>query len=151
ALAWKLMDRGRDRLAGAALAGLTTKPQLAAFVVLALLIWAVRRRQWGIVTGFAAALAALALVGCAILADWPREMLRAAWRPPRPTAHFPWIGTTWLLALKTAGLHSWPLWGLYAAVALPFVAVLVRAALDESRPLEDILSLGLIAPFLLAP
>jgi hypothetical protein len=78
-------------------------------------------------------------------------MLRAAGRTPPPTAYFPWIGTTWLLALTTAGLRSWPLWGCYLAVALPFLAVLVRAALDRSRPLEDIFSLGLIAPFILAP
>ena len=78
-------------------------------------------------------------------------MLGAAGRTPPPTAYFPWIGTTWLLALKTAGLHSWGLWGLYLAAALPFLAVLIDAAIDLSRPLEDILSLGMIAPFILAP
>ena len=78
-------------------------------------------------------------------------MLRAAERTPPPTAYFPWIGTTWLLALKTAGLKSWGLWVLYLAAALPFLAVLLRAALDRSQPLEDILSLGFIAPFILAP
>ena len=151
ALAWKLMKRGNDRLAGAALACLTTKPQLAVFVVLALMLWCARQRRWGVVLGFAATLAALALLGAWIVPDWPIEMLRAAGRTPPPTAYFPWIGTTWLLALKTAGLHSWGLWGLYLAAALPFLGVLVRAALDRSRPLEDILSLGLIAPFILAP
>jgi hypothetical protein len=151
AVAWKWMERGNDRLAGAALAGLTTKPQLAAALVLVLLIWSARQRRWGVVVGFTAALAALSLFGAAIVADWPIEMLRAAGRTPPPTAYFPWIGTTWLLALKTAGLRSWPLWGLYLAAALPFLAALVRAALDRSRPLEDIFSLGLIAPFILAP
>jgi hypothetical protein len=150
-LAWKLMGLGRDRLAGAVLAGLTTKPQLAAFVVLAVLIWSARQRRCGVLTGFAAALLALSLFGAAIVVDWPLEMLRAADRTPPPTAHFPWIGTTWLLALKTAGLRSWPLWGLYLAIALPFSVVLLRTALDRARPLEDILSLGLIAPFILAP
>ena len=76
ALAWKLLARGNDRLAGAALAGLTTKPQLTAFVVLAVLIWAARRRRWGVVTGFAAALAALSVFGALIVVDWPLEMLR---------------------------------------------------------------------------
>ncbi len=151
ALAWKLIGRGSDRLAGAALAGLTTKPQLTAVLVLMLLVWAARQRQWGVITGFAAALAALSLFGAGIVADWPVEMLRAAGRTPPPTTPFPWIGTTWLLVLKAAGLRSWPLWGLYLAVALPFLAVLVRAALERSLPLEDILSLGLIAPFILAP
>jgi hypothetical protein len=151
ALAWKLMQRGNDRLAGAALAGLTTKPQLAGVLILAMLIWSVRQRRWRVVVGFAVALAALALLGAAIVPAWPIEMLRAAERTPPPTAHFPWIGTTWLLVLKTAGLHSWALWALYLAAALPFLAVLLRAALDRSRPLEEILSLSLIAPFILAP
>jgi hypothetical protein len=151
ALAWKLMARGNDRSAGAALACLTTKPQLTAVLVMALLFWCARQRRWGVVLGFAATLAALASLGAWIVPAWPLEMLRAAERTPPPTAYFPWIGTTWLLALKTAGLHSWGLWGLYLAAALPFLAVLLRAAHDRSRPLEDIVSLGLIAPFILAP
>ncbi|MGO9469395.1 MAG: glycosyltransferase family 87 protein [Isosphaeraceae bacterium] len=151
ALAWKLMNRGNDHLAGAALACLTTKPQLAAALVLALLLWSARQRRWGVVLGFAVTLAALALLGAWIVPAWPIEMVRAAGRTPPPTAYFPWIGTTWLLALQAAGLHSWGLWGLYLAVALPFLAVLLRAALDRSRPLDEILSLGLIAPFILAP
>ena len=151
ARAWKWMSRGNDRLAGAALAGLTTKPQLAAVLVVMLLLWCSRQRRWGVVAGFAVTLAALSLLGAWIVWDWPIEMLRAAGRTPPPTHYFPWIGTTWLLALKTAGLHSWGLWGLYLAVALPFSAFLLRAALDRSRPLEEILSLGMIAPFIVAP
>jgi hypothetical protein len=151
ALTWKLMARGNDRLAGAALACLTTKPQLAAMLVLAVLLWSARQRRWRVVLGFAATLATLALLAAWIVPAWPIEMLRASQRTPPPTAYFPWIGTTWLLVLKTAGLHSWALWGLYLAAALPFLVVLVRAALDRSRPLEDILSLGMIAPFIVAP
>jgi hypothetical protein len=120
-------------------------------LVLALLIWYGRQRRWGVMIGFAATLAALALVGAWIVPAWPVEMLRAAERTPPPTVYFPWIGTTWLLALKTAGLHSWWLWGLYLAAALPFLVVLLRAALDRSRPLDDIMSLGLMAPFIVAP
>jgi hypothetical protein len=151
ALAWKLLARGNDNTAGAALACLTTKPQLTGVLILALLVWCARQRRWGAVFGFAGTLAALALWGAWIVPAWPIEMLRAAERTPPPTTYFPWIGTTWLLALKTAGLHSWGLWGLYAAIAVPFLAVLLRAALDRSRPLEEIMSLGLIAPFIVAP
>jgi hypothetical protein len=151
ALAWKLMTRGNDRLAGAALACLTTKPQLTAVLILALLLWCARQRRWGVIYGFAATLAALSVLGAWIVPAWPIEMLRATQSTPPPTAYFPWIGTTWLLVLKTAGLRSWGLWGLYLSAAVPFFAVLLRAALDRSRPLEDILSLGLIAPFILAP
>ena len=77
-------------------------------------------------------------------------MLRAAGRTPPPTAYFPWIGTTWLLALKTAGLHSWgsgdSTWRspCRSSECCP-------GRVDRSRPLEDILSLGLMAPFILAP
>lgn len=151
AVVWRLLERGNDRLAGVALACLTTKPQLAAPLVLALLIWCARQRRWRVLVGFMATLAALSLAGAWIVPDWPIEMLRAAERTPPPTAYFPWIGTTWLLALKTAGLRSWGLWMPYLAVALPFLGYLISAAFDRSRPLADILSLGAFAPFILAP
>jgi hypothetical protein len=150
ALAWMLLKQGNDRLAGAVLACLTTKPQLAAALVLALLLWSARQRRWGIVIGFVATMAALSLLGAWIVPAWPIEMLRAPMRTPPPTTYFPWIGTSWLLVLQSAGLHSWGLWGLYLGAALPFLVVLLSAALDRSRPLEDILSLGLIAPFIVA-
>src|SRR5262249_18278834 len=94
ALTWKLLAQGKDGLAGAALAGMTTKPQLAAVLVLMLLIFTVRQRRWRVVTGFVVAMVALALIGAAIVPTWPLEMLRAAERTPPPTAYFPWIGTT---------------------------------------------------------
>jgi hypothetical protein len=151
ALTWKLMARGNDYLAGGALAALTTKPQLAAVFVVMLLIHSARKGRWGIIVGFTAAMAALAVFGAAIVPDWPLEMLRASERTPPPTAYFPWIGTTWFLVLKTAGLRSWALYGLYLAAALPFLAFLLYVALDRARPLEDVISLSLIAPFILAP
>jgi hypothetical protein len=151
ALSWKLLRRGNDRVAGAALALVTTKPQLAALLVAALLIWSARQRRWGVLAGFAVTLAALAAIGAAIAPAWPLEMMRAAERTPPPTAHFPWIGTTWYLVLKAAGLPSWALWWLYLTAAVPMLAVLIGAALDRSRPVEDIVSLGLIAPFVVAP
>ena len=89
ALAWKLMKRGNDRLAGAALACLTTKPQLTVVLVLALLLWCARQRRWGVVLGFAATLAALALLGAWIVPAWPIEMLRAAERHPAADGLFP--------------------------------------------------------------
>jgi hypothetical protein len=151
ALAWKLMNRGNDALAGAALACLTTKPQLTAVAVIMLLIWCTRQHRWRVAIGFALTLGALSLLGSWIVPDWPIEMLRAAQRTPPPTAYFPWIGTTWMLALRTAGFQSWGLWALYLAVALPCLVFLVRACLDRSRPLDDILALGMMAPFIFAP
>jgi hypothetical protein len=94
---------------------------------------------------------ALGLVGLWIVPNWPVEMMQAARRMPPPTAYFPWIGTTWLLALRTAGLQSWGLWALYLVVAIPFLTYLLRIALSRSRPLEDVLSVAAFAPFILAP
>jgi hypothetical protein len=151
ALAWRLLAGGSDRLAGTALACLTTKPQVAAVLVLALLLWTARRRRWGVVQGFAVTLTVLALAGAMIVPAWPIEMLRASERTPPPTFYFPWIGTTWYLILRTIGLQSWRLWLAYSLVVVPFLVVLVRAALDRSRPLDDIMALGLLAPFIVAP
>jgi Glycosyltransferase family 87 len=151
ALGWRLLENGSDRLAGVTLACLTTKPQVTIILVLALLLWSARRRRWGVVKGFTLALTALALASAWIVPAWPIEMVRASQRTPQPTLYFPWIGTTWFLILKTIGLRSWGLWALYLAAAIPFLALVVRAALDRSRPLEDIMGLGLLAAFIVAP
>jgi len=49
ALSWRLLQRHSDVAAGVALAWLSVKPQLTAILVLALLVWLVRRRLcvWG--------------------------------------------------------------------------------------------------------
>jgi hypothetical protein len=151
ALGWMLLERGSDRLGGVALACLTTKPQVTVILILAVLLWSARQRRWGVVQGFTVTLAALALLGAWIVPAWPLEMLRAGQRTPQPTAYFPWIGTTWFLILKTIGLKSWSLWGLYLAVVVAFLVLVVRAALDRSRPLDDVLALGLLGAFIVAP
>ena len=151
ALAWRLLASGSDRLAGVALACLTTKPQVTVILVLALLLWSARRGRWGVVLGFALALGALTLASAWIVPLWPVEMLRASRLTLPPTFYFPWIGTTWFLILKTIGLQSWGLWAPYLAVAIPLFAYVTKAALDRSRPLEDLMALGLLAPFFIAP
>ena len=151
ALAWKLLDGHRDRAAGVALACLTTKPQLAAVLVLALGIWAVRQRRWGVIQGFVAALALLCLASTAAVPSWPMEMLSATRRTLPPTKYFPWLGNTWFLILKTLGLRSWSLWVLFLAVALPFLWAVVRTAIDPGRPVRDVMALGLLAAFFVAP
>ncbi len=151
ALAWKLLNCHRDRAAGVALACLTTKPQLAAVLVLALGIWAVRQRRWGVVHGFAATLALLCLASSAVLPSWPMEMLSSTRRTLLPTEYFPWLGNTWYLILMTLGLRSWRLWVLFLAVALPFLWAVARTAVDPGRPVRDVMALGLLAAFFVAP
>ncbi len=150
-VSWRLLERGLDRGAGLVLAWLTIKPQLAAVLVLAVLLWAIRRSRWGVVQGFAVMLALLCLASWALQPAWLAEMLEATRRTPPPTEHFPWIGTTWYLLLKGAGLRSWWLAAAYLAVALPFLAAVIRAALDRTWPLRDVLSLALLAADFVAP
>jgi hypothetical protein len=147
----RLMDGGWDRTGGAALACLTTKPQLAAVVVLAVGILAIRRRRWGIVQGFGLTMALLCFASTVVLPSWPIAMMSAPRRTPPPTDYFPWLGNTWFLTLKALGLRSWGLWGLYLAVALPFLAGVARSALDVNRPLRDVMALGLLAAFIVIP
>jgi hypothetical protein len=151
AAVWRLLDLDRDRAAGAMLACLTTKPQLSAVLVVALGLWAVRRERWGLVKGFVPTLALLCIASALIVPSWPLEMLAATRRTLPPTEHFPWLGNAWFLILKTLGLRGWALWGLYIAVALPVVGSVLRAALDPRRPLRDVMSLGLLAVFFVAP
>ncbi len=150
-LAWRLAEERRDRSAGVVLAWVTIKPQLTAVLLLGLLLWAARRGRWGVVRGFAAMLALLCLVSFAILPSWLDEMLKAPRITPPPTDYFPWIGVTWYLLLKATGLRSWGFEAAYAAVALPFLGVVLRTAYDRSRPLRDVLSLGLLAAYFVAP
>jgi Glycosyltransferase family 87 len=151
AIAWRLLQRGSDCAAGVVLACLTTKPQLAGVLVFALLLWSARQRRWAIVRGFALALVALGLASALFVPWWPIEMLRASQLTPPPTTYFPWIGTTWFLILKTIGLSTSGLWILYLGVAIPFFVLVTWEASDRSRPLEDIIALGLLAPFIVAP
>ncbi len=151
ALEWKLLERGNDRAAGVALAFLTTKPQLGAILVLALLVWAARQKRWHVVRGFALMMGALALGSALIVPLWPLEMINASAVTPPPTTYFPWIGTTWLLALRAAGLQSWSLWAGYLALAVPFLTLVVRSALDRSRPASDVIAIGILAAFIVAP
>jgi hypothetical protein len=151
ALAWRLLERGRDHAAGVVLAALTTKPQLAAVLLLVVLIWAVRRGRLGVVIGFFLTLAALSIAGALVVPSWPIRMLEAMRRNPPPTEYFPWIGASWLLVLRTLGLRSWALGAAYLALAAPLFVAAIGAALDRARSLRDTISLGLIAAFFVAP
>jgi hypothetical protein len=151
ALAWRLLDAGRDRLAGAVLACLTIKPQLAAVLVLAMGIWAARRQRWGVVQGFALTLALFCLVSALIVPSWPIEMLNATRKTPPPTESFPWLGTTWFLILRTLGLRTWGLWVLFLAIAIPFLWGALKSAFEPGRSPGEVMAVGLLAVFFVAP
>jgi hypothetical protein len=150
-LAWSLLERGRDRAAGVALALLSTKPQLAVILLLAVGLWAARRGRWGVAWGFVATLAVLCLLSTLFIPSWPFEMLAATGRTPPPTEAFPWLGNTWFLVLKTLGLQGWALWVLYLVVALPLLLCVVWVALDPKSPLRDVFALGALSVFFVIP
>jgi hypothetical protein len=151
AAAWKLLEKRWDASAGIVLAWLSIKPQLTAVLLLAIFLWAVRQRRWRVLLGFATTLGLLAIASTLVLPGWLFEMVKAPGRTPLPTSYYPWVGTTWFLVLKTLGLHSWWLGGLYLAVALPFLGGVVRKALDRESSLKDVMALGIMAAFFVAP
>ncbi len=61
------------------------------------------------------------------------------------------MGNTWFLILRTLGLRSWALWAIYLAVALPCLGGVVSSAGDRSRPLREVIALGLLAVFFVVP
>jgi hypothetical protein len=153
AVALKLVDAGWDRAGGVALGCLTTKPQLAAIVILSVAIWSVRQRQRraGILVGFVLTLALVCLASTAVVPNWPVEMIRATRNTPPPTETFPWLGNTWFLILRTLGLQSWALWAAYLAVGIPFLAATLKSAGIPGRPFRDVVALGFLAVFFVAP
>lgn len=160
AATWRLLDsqggpgesatRTKDHAAGAVLALLTTKPQLTVVVIPALLIWAARQGRWRVVASFAGCFLLLCLVSTLILPDWPWLMVRAQRETLPPFVYVPGIGNTLLLVLEVAGLPTWARWLIWAAVVLPFLAVILHAAIRR-RPVLDVLSLSILAAFYLAP
>jgi hypothetical protein len=150
-LSWRLLEDGRETGAGVALAWLTIKPQLTAVLLLAVLLRLWQQRRWKTVASFLLTLAALAGVSTFVVPSWPVEMLQAPGRTAAPTEHYPWIGNAWLLVLKALGLAEWLVWGLYLAVALPFLGAVVRAALTPSFSWLDLMAVSLLAAFFVAP
>jgi hypothetical protein len=151
AASWSLLAHRRDRAAGAILALLTIKPQLSVLILAGVMLWAGRRRRWGVVGGFAVGFGLLFLASTAVLPSWPDQMLRAIRVTPLPTEYWPWVGASWTLALRTLGLHGWALWLAYAAAAVPLTAMSLRAAWDRGRLLRDVLALSSVATFFFAP
>ncbi len=150
-LVWRLLETGKDGWAGVALACLTLKPQLTGILVAALLVWLLRQRRWSAVKAFVATLAVLSLGSCLVLPTWPLDMLQATRQIPPPTHYFPWIGTSWLLLLRTFELQGWTLWLLYLAAAVPLLGLTARAALTRTGSLRDVLGLSLLTAFVVAP
>jgi hypothetical protein len=150
-LSWKLLEAGRDQAAGVALAWLTIKPQLTGVLLLGILLWSARQRRWGVIGAFTVMMTILMGISTLLVPSWSLQMLNAPRQAPPPTTIYPWIGNAWFLVLRSLGLQGWLLGALYLAAAVPAFVAVLRAAFDQTRSLADILSLGLLAAFFVAP
>jgi hypothetical protein len=148
---WKLLERRWDRWAGAVLVLLTHKPQLSLAIIGGILLWSLRQRRWGVLQGLVVSSVLLSVAACLIMPTWPVEMLNAIRNTPPPTEHYPWIGNSWYLVLKTIGLDGWTLRALYLPVALFFSSVVLRVAWNRTFSLGDLLAVGILAAFFVAP
>lgn len=146
---WRFLDLGRDRLAGFALAWLSIKPQLSVAMILGILIWSARRRRWKVVGSFAITIGALIVASTILDPLWPLQMHRSLNQNLGPLR--PEIGVTWPMLLRTVGLTNWRLAIAYGALAFPATAIVVLSAWDRRRAAGDVLDLGAIAVFAIAP
>ena len=121
-----LLARGRDGWAGMVLVLATVKPTLVFLVVPYLLLWAVVRRRWRFVAGFAGLLAALCAVSFAVLPTWLGDFAaRVAQYPGYTVGQSPvWVLThEWVPRLGvvfewtlTALCVGWLLWAWWLAL-----------------------------------
>ena len=149
--AWRWLELGKYRLAGVALAGLTIKPQLSLGIATGVLLWAARSGRWRLIGAFAATVGLLCLASTILMPQWPIQMVEATRRIPLPIESHPEIGVTWPSLLRALGLRGWPLLAAYSALAIPTLAVVVRWAWDRRHPVGDVIGVGSIAAFVIAP
>ncbi|HSB89200.1 MAG TPA: glycosyltransferase family 87 protein [Anaerolineales bacterium] len=97
------LQRRRDALAGILLALATIKPQIVLLVIPWLLFWSVARRRWGMLNGFAAALAVLIAVPMIWLPSWPVDFLRQV---SAYTTYTELWSVTWILTSYYGGLPA---------------------------------------------
>ncbi|MFL5245735.1 MAG: glycosyltransferase family 87 protein [Gemmataceae bacterium] len=150
-LGLRLLDLGHDRWAGVVLAWLTIKPQLTCVLLLGLFVWLIRQRRWQALTALLTMLGLLFLASTLIVPTWPYQLWNARHVTPIPTDHYPWIGNTWLLLLRSLGLEGTILWLLYGALAVPIVGVVLKRAWDRRIGAAEIAGLSAMAAFFVAP
>lgn len=120
------LARGQNRLAGAALALSTIKPQMGFLVVPFLLLWGWRARRWNFLAAFAAVFGAALLASFMLLPSWLGDWLAQLSLYPSYTALGSpvWIMTQYYLGLGsvaeyaiTAALAGWMLWAWWGVLA----------------------------------
>lgn len=120
------LARGQNRLAGAALALSTIKPQMGFLVVPFLLLWGWRAQRWNFLAAFAVTFGAALLASFMLLPSWLGDWLAQLSLYPSYTALGSpvWIVTQYYLGLGsvaeytvTAALAGWMLWAWWGVLA----------------------------------
>jgi len=151
ALAWMLLERHWDRAGGFVLAWLSVKPQLTVLLIGAVLVWLIRQKRYTALISFLITSGLLVGISSLMLPGWLADMFNALRITPPPTEHYPWIGNTWFLVLRSMGLEGAILWTCYLAVTVPILGILVKAAATKKTPIESVVGLGVLAAFFVAP
>lgn len=130
--------RGRDPLAGVALALSTIKPQMALLFVPWILLWSASQRRWSVWTGFGGSLTVFALVPMIWLPDWMPAWIAQLQAYPGYTefGSGSWILTShllgtppWVEGVLTAGLAVWVTLEALRARTSPFRSALWTTSL----------------------
>ncbi len=74
-LAWLLLMRNHDLLAGVALVGATIKPSVGLLLPIVLMLWAFRQKRWNLIAGFCGALLLLTLFSFWRIGWWVGDFL----------------------------------------------------------------------------
>ena len=148
---FRLLDMGRDYLAGAVLALVLTKPQTGVVLVGAILLWAARQHRRPVLTGFSACLAALCVVSFGVIPDWPWQLHDALEQMPLVTQNSPWLSVTWWAVLESLGVPCLGLWPAYIAVAGPCLLLLLRTAWDRHATAGTVFAWAIPTTFMVVP
>lgn len=121
---WALF-KGRDDLAGIALAISTFKPQMGYLIVPFLLVWALTMRRWRFVGVFSAVFGGLMLASFIAQPDWFGDWIaQVRLYPEYTSAAYPDTGSpVWIITQYYLGLGNMGEWALNLVFILPMVWV----------------------------
>ncbi len=147
---WAALRDGKDRLGGFVLAWVTIKPQLSAVLVAACLLWAWRGRRKDVIVWFVGTLLVLIALSTLLQPGWVTSFLQATRKNPVLTETYPWLGSTWMLALRVAGVEGIPLRLLYLLGVVP-VLVWAWRGTRPSAEVASWLAPSLLGAFVVTP
>jgi hypothetical protein len=113
------LAKNRERLAGAALAISTIKPQMGFLIVPLLLLWSLRQRRWKFAATFSVSMSVLILASFLLQPSWLGDWIAQLQLYPSYTA----LGSpVWIITSYYLRLGNWAEYAVSAALALLMLA-----------------------------